>query len=126
MGRDRSTQLLKPIVIVSALLITGTPASAAYTGLGDDAETMCNEKLVLCDFIRYVAEVNGICNVYKSGHMTRTNFDQILRPLLERLTALDNFPGRQAIRELDSPSSTCYELKDWKKLIDDINQRTSQ
>ena len=121
MGKDRSTQLLKPIVFVSALLIAGTPASAAYSGLGDDVEAMCIEKLALCDFIRHVAKINGICNVYKNGHMTRTNFNQVLRPLLEQLTALDNYPGRQAIRELDSPNSTCYDLKEWKKLIDDAN-----
>ena len=121
MEKDRSTQLLKLIVIVSSLLITGTPVSAAYSGLGNDVEAMCIEKLVLCDFIRHVAMINGICSVYKKGHMTRMNFIQILRPLIEKLTALDNYPGRQAIRELDSPNSTCYDLKEWKKLIDDAN-----
>ena len=121
MGKDRRTQLLKPIVIVSALLIIGTAASAAYSGLGNDVEAMCTEKLVLCDFIRHVAKINGICNVYKNGHMTRSNFNQVLRPLFEQLTVLDNYPGRQAIRELDSPNSTCYDLKEWKKLIDEIN-----
>ena len=120
-GKSRSTQLLKPIIIVSALLITGTPASAAYSGLGNDVEAMCIERPVLCDFIRHVSKINGICNVYKDGHMTQANFNQILRPLFEHLTALDNYPGRQAIRELDSPNSTCYDLKEWKKLINNVN-----
>ena len=121
MGKDRSTQMLKLIVIVSALLITRTPASAAYSGLGDDVETMCIEKRMLCDFIRHVAKINGICNLYKNGHMSQSNFNQVLRILLEQLTALDNYPGRQAIRELDSPNSTCYDLKEWEKLIKDVN-----
>ena len=113
MEKDRSTQLLKPIIIVSVLLITGTPASAAYSGLGNDVEAMCIEKRVLCDYIRHVAKINGICNVYKNRHMIRTNFNQVLRPLIEQLTALDNYPGRQALRELDSPKSTYYKLKEW-------------
>ena len=121
MGKDRSTQLLKPIIIISALLITRTPASAAYSGLGNDVEAMCIERPVLCDFIRHVSKINGICNVYKDGHMTQANFNQILRPLFEHLTALDNYPGRQAIRELDSPNSTCYDLIEWKKLINEVN-----
>ena len=70
MGKDRSTQLLKPIVIGSALLITGTAASAAYSGLGNDVEAMCIEKLELCEFICHVAKINAICNVYKNGQMT--------------------------------------------------------
>ena len=121
MGKDRSTQLLKPIVIGSALLITGTAASAAYSGLGNDVEAMCIEKLELCEFMCHVAKINAICNVYKNGQMTRTNFNQVLRPLFEQLTALDNYPGRQAIRELDSPNSKCYDLKEWKILLDDVN-----
>ena len=125
-GKDRSTQLLKPIVIAEALLITGTPTSAAYSGLGNDVEAMCIEKRVLCDYIRHVAKINGICNVYKNRHMIRTNFNQVLRPLIEQLTALDNYPGRQALRELDSPKSTCYKLKEWKQLITDVNKGGSQ
>ena len=121
MGKDYSTQLLKSIVIFSALLIAGVPALAAYSGLGNDVKAMCIEKPILCDFMRHVAKINGICNLYKNGHMSQSNFNQVLRILLEQLTALDNYPGRQAIRELDSPNSTCYDLKEWEKLIKDVN-----
>ena len=117
MGRDRLRQLLKPIAVISTLLLTGTPVSAAYSALGIDLEAMCMEKPELCEFMRHVSEINGICKVFQQGYMTRTSFNQVLEPLFDQLTSLDNYPGRQAIRELDSPSSTCYELQEWRDLF---------
>ena len=61
--------------------------------------------------------------MYKQGYISPEHLNQVLTQLVEELTAIDNYPGRQAIRELDSPNSVCYELQEWKVLIRRIQRQ---